>query len=75
MRFPKIPRIPLKIILILLIVAILLISVYVIFFNFKDSLRDVAIWLTNTDLDFNIPTAISLKQRISGLVIVVADKK
>jgi len=36
MRFPKIPRIPLKIIIILLIAAILLISVYVIFFIFED---------------------------------------
>ena len=36
MRFPKIPRIPLKIIIILLIAAILLISVYFIFFNFED---------------------------------------
>lgn len=33
MRFPKLPRIPLKAIIILLIAAILLISVYVIFFN------------------------------------------
>jgi glutaredoxin len=33
MRFPKLPRIPLKFIVILLIAAILLISAYVIFFN------------------------------------------
>jgi glutaredoxin len=33
MRFPKLPRVPLKAIIILLIAAILLISAYVIFFN------------------------------------------
>ena len=33
MRFPKLPRVPLKVIIILLIAAILLISVYIIFFN------------------------------------------
>ena len=33
MRFPKLPRIPLKVIIMLLIAVILLISVYVVFFN------------------------------------------
>jgi glutaredoxin len=36
MRFPKFPRIPLKVIIVFLIAAILLISVYIIFFNVED---------------------------------------
>ncbi len=38
-------------------------------FNFRGSRSEAAIWLTNTDLDFNIPKTISFRQRVSGLVI------
>jgi len=54
MRFPKIPRIPLKIIIILLIVVILMISVFIIFSNLeeKDTISPKIIGITgNTTIN------------------------